>query len=154
MNGDNNLEPDALLNFWQLAQVGSNNDINVVVQFDRIAKYAHTQPDWPQTLRFRVTRGMQPLPSNALEDIGEANMGDPQTLRDFVVWGQNKFPAKHYMLIIWDHGQGWRLFLNTILQKQRSMRHSRAFAPTDTAQSQIAAASALRSGIWPGRRQG
>ncbi len=147
MNGDNNLEPDALLNFWQLAQVGSNNDVNVVVQFDRIAKYAHTQPDWAQTLRFRVTRGMQPLPSNALEDIGEANMGDPQTLRDFVVWGQNKFPAKHYMLIIWDHGQGWRLFLNTILQKQRSMRHARAFAPTDTAQSQIAAASALRSGF-------
>src|ERR1700693_5923982 len=73
MNGDNNLEPDALLNFWQLAQVGSNNDVNVIVQFDRIAKYAHTVPDWPQTLRFRVTQGMQALPVNALEDIGEAN---------------------------------------------------------------------------------
>src|SRR5271170_114818 len=69
MNGDNNLEPDALLNFGQLANVGSNQDVNVIVQFDRIAKYAHTQPDWPQTLRFRVTKGMQPLPRNALQDI-------------------------------------------------------------------------------------
>lgn len=147
MNGDNNLEPDALLNFWQLAQIGSNNDVNVVVQFDRIAKYAHTQPDWAQTLRFRVTQGMQPLPANALQDIGEADMGDPQTLRDFVIWGETAFPAKHFMLIIWDHGQGWRLFLNSMLQKQRSMRNARTFAPTDTAQSQIAAASALRTGF-------
>src|SRR5437763_15843653 len=51
MNGDNNLEPDALINFRQLAQVGSTDKVNAVVQFDRIAKYAQTQPDWSQTLR-------------------------------------------------------------------------------------------------------
>ena len=146
MNGDNNLEPDALYNFRQLASVGSSTDVNVVVQFDRIAKYDHTQPDWAQTLRFRITKGMRPLPSDALEDIGEANMGDPKTLADFVTWGQTKFPAQHYMLIIWDHGQGWRLFLANLLQKQRTMRHSRALSPVDSAQGQAAASNALRSG--------
>ena len=32
MNADNNLEPDGLLNFNQLARVGSNDSINVIVQ--------------------------------------------------------------------------------------------------------------------------
>ncbi|WP_433971870.1 clostripain-related cysteine peptidase [Tunturiibacter lichenicola] len=154
MNGDNNLEPDALMNFGQLAKIGGNADVNVVVQLDRIAKYAHTQPDWAQTLRFRVTKGMKPLPSNAMEDIGEANMGDPKVLSDFVTWGQSHFPAQHYMLIIWDHGQGWRLFLNTLLTKERSMRHSRAYAPTDNAVSQRSATTALRSGVGKADSQG
>jgi hypothetical protein len=147
MNGDNNLEPDALLNFCQLAKVGSNADVNVVVEFDRITKYAHTVPDWAQTLRFRITQGMDPLPAYALQDIGEADMGAPQTLTDFVTWGQTQFPAQHYMLIIWDHGQGWRLFLAQLLEKQRAMRNSRSLRPTDSVSGQRTASAALRKGV-------
>src|SRR5690242_17620652 len=38
MNGDNNLEPFALENFNDMAKVGSSDRINIIVQFDRIAK--------------------------------------------------------------------------------------------------------------------
>lgn len=114
MNGDNNLEGDALINFRQLAEVGSSDKVNALVQFDRIAKYAHTTPDWSQTLRFRVTKGMEPLPKFALQDLGEVNMGDGRVLQDFVSWSRHQFPAKHYMLVIWDHGQGWRLLLDDL----------------------------------------
>jgi len=112
MNADNNLEPDALINFGQLAEVGSTGKVNVLIQFDRIAQYAHTTPDWSQTLRFRVTKGMEPLPKFAIQDLGEVNMGDGRVLEDFVAWSRHNFPAKQYMLVIWDHGQGWRLFLD------------------------------------------
>ena len=41
-------------------------------------------------------------------DIGEVNMGDPNTLTDFVKWGLETFPARHTALVLWDHGGGWR----------------------------------------------
>lgn len=154
MNADNNLEPDALMNFRQLASVGGNQDVNVVVQFDRIAKYAHTQPEWSQTLRFVVKKDTPPLPSSAVQDIGEADMGDPAVLSDFVKWGKSQYPAQHYMLIIWDHGEGWRLFVTTLLNKQRAMIRSRALAIPKGAQAQIAAAATLRNGFGSASKGG
>jgi hypothetical protein len=35
-------------------------------------------------------------------------MGDPNVLKDFVLWAKQKYPAENYILIIWDHGDGWR----------------------------------------------
>ena len=61
------------INFRQLSRVGSTESVNVLVQSDRIGKYAHTQPDWTQTLRFRITKGMEPVPAAAVDDLGEAN---------------------------------------------------------------------------------
>ncbi len=154
MNGDNNLEPDALINFKQLSRVGSSDAVNVVVQFDRIAKYDHSFGNWPQTLRFRVTKDMDPLPANALEDIGEADMGDGKVLADFVLWGMQKFPAKHYMLIIWDHGQGWRLFTANLLRRARTVSKSRAIAPADNARGLRAESVLVRNADGVASSQG
>ena len=52
--------------------------------------------------RYRVVEGdviceeEQPLKS----------MGDPDTLKDYITWGRDKYPADKYMLILWDHGMG------------------------------------------------
>jgi hypothetical protein len=35
-------------------------------------------------------------------------MGDPQTLVDFANWAANNYPAKKYLLVIWNHGGGFR----------------------------------------------
>lgn len=43
-----------------------------------------------------------------LEELGEVDMGDPQALFDFIVWGATNFPAEHYMIVIGTHGGGWR----------------------------------------------
>ena len=42
-----------------------------------------------------------------LQDMGELDMGDPQTLIDFVTWAMQTYPAKHYALNISTHGAGW-----------------------------------------------
>jgi hypothetical protein len=47
------------------------------------------------------------LQQTALENLGETNTGDPQTLVDFVTWTVENFPAEHYALQIWNHGGGW-----------------------------------------------
>ena len=38
--------------------------------------------------------------------LAEANMGDPDTLNNFVSWSMDQFPADHYYLAIDDHGNG------------------------------------------------
>ncbi len=114
MDGDNNLEQDALIDFIEMARIGSTDKVNVVLQFDRIGKYVSKTDEryayWTETLRFRVTKGMKPSRETALKDqhLGETNMGAGKTLADFVTWSKHTYPARKYALILWDHGQGWR----------------------------------------------
>ena len=111
--GDNNLECDQLKAFYEIALSGSSADVNVVVQFDRSPKtdpnngYCKTTPDWSSCKRFYVAPGMEPTPANALEDLGEVDMGDPNVLRDFINWGASKYPANRYALILSCHGGSW-----------------------------------------------
>jgi hypothetical protein len=104
IDGDNNLDAWVPLDIeTELAPAGSNEDVSVVVLADR----AETA-EWSQTLLFYVTQGMLATPENAVEDLGEANMGDPQTLIDFLEWTQSHYPADHYALTFWNHGWSWR----------------------------------------------
>ena len=110
LNADNDLEEFGLVDFYEMSDVGSTEDVNIVVQLDRSSGYMVWPPgsDWDQTLRFHVQKNMAPLPQYALEDLGEVNMGSGDALADFVRWAQQRYPAKRYLLDIWDHGQGWR----------------------------------------------
>ena len=111
LDGDNNLEADAIDDFLEMARVGSTEQVHIVVQMDRI-RSPETWDDerynnWDGSLRFRVESGMEPDPANALADIGERNMGDPATLTDFLIWGIETYPARRYAIILWDHGASW-----------------------------------------------
>lgn len=139
LNGDNNLEPDALDDFAEMAKVAlpanvNTPAVNVIVQFDRIGvhtKYRPTNPQWTQTLRFRMTRNIQPVPTAAYQDLGEKDMGDPATLTDFITDTRTRYPARKYALVIWDHGQGYRyVSLNRALAgiaEERSARTATSF---------------------------
>jgi hypothetical protein len=113
MNGDNNLEQFALRDFREMAKVGSSNDVNIVVQLDRIPGYDDGAGDWTDTHRFRVTKGMEPTLSSADPTFAqEVDMGSRDALRDFVQWAMKRYPAEHNALVIWDHGDGFRFFAN------------------------------------------
>jgi hypothetical protein len=109
LDGDNDLEGAGIDDFMEMSTVGSNSEVNILVQFDRISGYDSSNGNWTSTKRFRVMSGMAPTSGSALQDIGEANMGDPATLIDFVQWGMTSYPADHYAVVVWDHGSGWRL---------------------------------------------
>jgi hypothetical protein len=109
MNGKNNLEPDAIANFLQMSEVGSSDAVNVVVEFGRPKKhYTDDYGAWSKTLRFKVEKGMEPTEDKAVMSVGDVDMGKGKQLVDFVAWARSKYPAKKYMLVVWDHGQGWR----------------------------------------------
>lgn len=111
LDGDNNLEADAIADFREMAAVGSDENLKIVVQLDRVSSREDwddtSAGDWEGTQRFLVERGMEPEPAAAVEDLGEVNMGDPATLADFIAWGVERYPAERYALIIWDHGASW-----------------------------------------------
>jgi hypothetical protein len=109
MSADNNLEPDGIHDFNEMETVGSTDDVNIVAQFDRTPGYDGTNGNWTGTKRFYVTKDndMSTISSRELADLGEQDMGDPQTFINFTTWTADHYPAQHYLVVFWDHGGGW-----------------------------------------------
>lgn len=110
MDGDNNLEGAAIDDFLEMAEIGSSDEVKIVVQMDRTHGYSGSYDDWTETRRFLIEEDDTPS-GGPLQNLGEQNMGDPDVLEDFITWAVTNYPAKHYLLSIWDHGDGWRLEL-------------------------------------------
>lgn len=109
MSADNNLEPDGIHDLNEMESVGSTGDLNIVVQFDRNPGYDSSNGDWTGTKRYYITKDndMSTISSRELADLGEQNMGNPQTFINFTTWTVDHYPARHYLVVFWDHGGGW-----------------------------------------------
>lgn len=113
MAADNDLEYYAINDFIELSSVGSSSNVKIVVQLDR-GGYDSRYGGWTKTNRFYVTQGMTPIESSAISNWGdgrggrEVNMGDPAELKSFVEWAMTNYPANNYLLVLWNHGQGWK----------------------------------------------
>jgi len=114
LDGDNNLEGAGIDDVNEMEMVGSTPEVNIVVQFDRIDGYDTSNGDWDDTRRGIITKDSTSLIVSNLTSIGEKNMGDPQTLAEFVAWGISAFPANHYFLVLWNHGDGWYTHVNQL----------------------------------------
>jgi hypothetical protein len=107
MSGDNNLEDYIVKDLELELGVGSNADVQIVALADRGPGYDTSYGDWQTTKLFHVTPGMKADSASAVADWGERNMGDKQTLTDFVSWSKTNYPADHYALYFWGHGWSW-----------------------------------------------
>jgi len=106
---DNNLESAGINDINEMEIVGSTTDVNIVVQVDRIPGYDISNSNWINTRRYYITQDFDPSQINSeFNDLGELNMGDPQTLVNFASWAITEYPAKKYLLVIWNHGGGFR----------------------------------------------
>lgn len=108
MTADNNLEGFAVRNLKEMIQVGSQANLQVVVQLDRYLKYS--QDSIPGVSNFQGVRRFlaQPGAMQQLADLGNPDMTRPETLSDFIASSVRSFPADRYALIMWDHGVAWR----------------------------------------------
>jgi hypothetical protein len=106
MDGDNNLDSYAWDDLMELESVSSTGEINIVAQLD--AYYSCSG-----TFRYYIT-GSAPgasyplYPGDIVETLPEQNMADPATLTSFVNWATTNYPAEKYLLVLWNHGGGWR----------------------------------------------
>jgi hypothetical protein len=95
MDADNNLDPYGPYSLGMMQEVGSTPNVNVVVLWDGLYMPAYM---------YKVVQGgIEEVKGFALNGE-EANMGDPATLEAFVDYTIGKFPAEHYVLVLWDHG--------------------------------------------------
>ncbi len=94
LNADNNLDEFGVKDQDEMAKVGSNDHLNIVSLIDRF--------EGPASLNY-IEKGRV----TTLEDLGEVDMGDYRLLVEFATKTMQRYPAKHYALVIWNHGSGW-----------------------------------------------
>ncbi|MFX1576219.1 MAG: clostripain-related cysteine peptidase [Promethearchaeota archaeon] len=107
LDGDNDLEEYAFDDFNTMETIGSTADIRILVYVDF---WTGSHTPFTGARCYEITQDNNPsiiastqLPAGL---PSEPNMGQWQTLRDFIVFGQTYAPADHYLLTLWNHGAG------------------------------------------------
>jgi len=101
ISADNDLRNFAIRNIKQMAKIGSNQYINIVVHLD-----IKISGNKKVTRRYYVEKD-KILHVNANDPHSQRmDSGNPETLISCCKWAKNIFPAKHYGLILWNHGTG------------------------------------------------
>ena len=109
LDGQNDLESNLIANFEDMSLIGSGLCVDIVVEMGRMG--AVTDYDgWAGVRRGLVHEFDHPT-SDWGETVGSGfapDMGDWDTLEDFLAWAKTNYPAQNYALILSDHGAGFR----------------------------------------------
>ena len=102
MAGDNSLYQEVDDDLNEMKMVGSNEDLEIVVLTDK------TFQDDSHAYRV-VKHDLEETPLNQINSTwgNELDMGNGDTLRDFLTWATTEYPAQKKILVIWNHGSGW-----------------------------------------------
>ncbi|MCG2726339.1 MAG: clostripain-related cysteine peptidase [Elusimicrobia bacterium] len=119
VNAKNNLEEYGLKDVNEMEMVGSSDKVNIVVEMGRMDGFDSSEGDWIGTRRYLIQKDGNPnaVTSPVVQDLGKVDMGDWKQLVDFGKWTKTNYPAKKYMLIVWNHGSGWDKNIKFILDR-------------------------------------
>lgn len=85
-----------------MEQEGKSPSLHVVVEAGGSTRWELDEMDGVPYARFPLTGdGI-----SSMESMEIRNMGDADTLTDFINYGVRSYPANHYGLILWNHGGG------------------------------------------------
>lgn len=105
---------ELMLNKMNLMELsGSTTDVNIVIQADDYNIWGGDKGSFGGTRRYYIQHDENPaeLADYTLNEnvwyLEEQNMGDSDTLIDFLSWATINYPADHYILILNGHGHGW-----------------------------------------------
>ena len=109
VNAKNNLESYGLGDVNEMEMTGSDDNVNIVAELGRITGYSTADGDWKGGRRYLIQKDADTtkITSPVLMELPKADMGDWNHLVDFAKWSMQKFPAQHYVLVVWNHGAGW-----------------------------------------------
>lgn len=92
----------------EIGAVGSTDDLHVRELMDRSADYGDDEAlDQGSWVGGRVLDVGQDGTAELVDDLGDVDSADPETLATFIGDGITAHPAGHYALIISDHGGQW-----------------------------------------------
>jgi len=77
-------------------------NLNIVIQTGSAKTWRSHGISSTAAQRYEIKNGELVL----LDTLSQLNMGQSETLSDFLKWGQEKYRTKNNMLVLWDHGGG------------------------------------------------
>lgn len=95
IQADNSLAPFANINVKDMQKVGSTSFVNMLVQWDK--------PSDNITYRYKILQNNMVVNNSVNQEMG---INPAKELVDSMTWVKKSFPAKHYALVLWDHGNG------------------------------------------------
>lgn len=109
MNAANDLRTFSTLNMNQMEKAAGNPQVRFVVQWKQ-SQDLFSDSSFDGTRRYLVKPdNTNAIASQLVQDMGTGvDMGQAQTLTDFINWGKTFYPADRYVVIIWNHGNGWK----------------------------------------------
>jgi hypothetical protein len=90
---DNDLYSQALTDIRELQRISGQPGVDIIVQLDSPSGAS----------RYRVLPGG----TVTLGSLGPSNSGSPEALADFGSWAVKTHPGQKYLMVLWDHGDGW-----------------------------------------------
>lgn len=118
LDGDNNLESFMMEDIDEMMRgYVEMQGMDLILLVDRIEGYSNDDivlgQDFTDTRLYRISRnfytrldGVPFFQDISRSSVYEANMGDPATLKKFITFCKNNYPADKYGLILWNHGDG------------------------------------------------
>jgi hypothetical protein len=108
---DNNLHWAGINDLNELELSGSSEDINIIFLLDLWdiddTHLYYVVHDTDGVAHGDDNNTISPIIDDSAPWLAsEEDMGNPQTLQDFLLWSVQNYPAEHYLLSIWDHGSG------------------------------------------------
>lgn len=97
-NGDSNATSD----IGQMLDAEFGDNVKFVIQTGGTAEWMNDMFSTDETERY-VIQGQD---IELVESLPLANMGEADTLRSFLSWGVEEYPAEKMGVIFWDHGSG------------------------------------------------
>jgi hypothetical protein len=94
----------AIWEVQQMQKVGSSDKVAIIVQVS-------SKRTGGVATRYYIEKKDDVgdnISSKKIGDVGSVDMSNPRTLSDFIKWAKSEYPAKKYIVIIMDHGDGWR----------------------------------------------
>lgn len=92
----------ATMNLEEALTATTSPAVNVLVETGGSERWDADYVNPDALDRFVMEEGKWTL----VDEEARASMGSPYTLSEFITWGEQEYPADHYMLILWDHGDG------------------------------------------------
>lgn len=107
MNGKNDLTDQVLADINEMEELGAPANVNLVVQAGR----SPSATQWAGVRRYLIGKdtNKSDISSELVMNTGNTDMGDWHSLENFGRWAKQTYPARKYMLIVWNHGSGWKM---------------------------------------------
>ena len=97
------LQSACVQDMYEMASVDVPDDVTIAVQAGGAYEWDDSDLTGEALNRFTITYDT----FNDLQTLNGENMGDKQTLYDFIDWAAGAYPADRYILVLWDHGGGY-----------------------------------------------